>query len=234
MNKDLEREAFEKWYVSMFFVKPSEGLKLVSDRNMFRAWQAARAQGGQGAEVVDLKEFWQKLQTFVDDYVSGYEFRGDGDYTPNEKEQILIEDCVAGLLHELSTEGYLSKPAQPNPVGPDGGQGAEPIGWVHSKHLKELESGHPIRVYHQDTPVVFDSKVPIYTQPQPAVPEGEERLTDVYRRQLFECQDALNNLRSEYHNRTAELETEIEDLQEELQRVRRQADPETQDKEQSK
>jgi hypothetical protein len=53
-------------------------------------------------------------------------------------------------------------------------------------------------------------------------PEGEERLTDVYRRQLFECQDELNNLRSEYHNRTAELETDIEDLQEELQRVRRQ------------
>jgi multidrug efflux pump subunit AcrA (membrane-fusion protein) len=46
----------------------------------------------------------------------------------------------------------------------------------------------------------------------------EERLTDIYRRKLFECQDELNNLRSEYHNRTAELETEIEDLQ----RVRRQ------------
>lgn len=53
-----------------------------------------------------------------------------------------------------------------------GSQGAEAIGWVHSKHLKELEGGHPIRVYHPDTPVVFDSKVPVYTQPQPAVPEG--------------------------------------------------------------
>lgn len=52
-----------------------------------------------------------------------------------------------------------------------GDQGAEAIGWVHSKHLKELESGHPIRVYHQDTPVVFDSKVPVYTQPQPAEAE---------------------------------------------------------------
>ena len=64
----------------------------------------------------------------------------------------------------------------------------------------------------------------ILDTPQTAVPDGEERLTDIYRRQLFECQDALNNLRSEYHNRTAELETEIEDLHEELQRVRRQAD----------
>jgi len=64
------------------------------------------------------------------------------------------------------------------------------------------------------------------TQPQPAqlggVPEEEERLTDIYRRKFFECQDELNNLRSEYHNRTAELEAEMEDLQEELQRVRRQ------------
>ena len=60
---------------------------------------------------------------------------------------------------------------------------------------------------------------------QPAkqgVPEEEERLTDIYRRKLFECQDELNNLRSEYHNRTAELETEIEDLHEELQSMRHQ------------
>ena len=40
------------------------------------------------------------------------------------------------------------------------------------RDVEELECGHPIRVYHQDTPVVFDSKVPVYTQPQPAVPEG--------------------------------------------------------------
>ncbi|OJT01195.1 DUF551 domain-containing protein [Marinobacter nauticus] len=65
-----------------------------------------------------------------------------------------------------------------------GGQGAEPIGWVHSKHLKELEGGHPIRVYHQDTPVVFDSKVPVYTHPQTAqqgsVPEGHVAIpTDI-------------------------------------------------------
>lgn len=60
---------------------------------------------------------------------------------------------------------------------------------------------------------------------QPAkqgVPEEEERLTDIYRRKFFECHDELNNLRSEYHNRTAELETEIEDLHEELQSMRHQ------------
>lgn len=44
MENNIEREAFEKWYASMFLVKPSEGLKLINDRNMFRAWQAARAQ----------------------------------------------------------------------------------------------------------------------------------------------------------------------------------------------
>lgn len=80
----------------------------------------AHAQGGQGAEVVGLKEFWQKLQTFVDNYVSGYEFRGEGDYTPNEAERFLIEDCVAGLLHELGAEGYLNKPAHPQPAVPEG------------------------------------------------------------------------------------------------------------------
>jgi hypothetical protein len=79
-----------------------------------------RAQGGRGAEAVsvDLKEYWQKLQALVDDYVSGYEFRGEGDYTPNEKEQSLIEDCIDGLLHELSAEGYLNKPAQPQAAMP--------------------------------------------------------------------------------------------------------------------
>ena len=83
--------------------------------------QAARAQGGQSVEVasVDLKEFWQKLEAFVDDYVSGYELRGEGDYTPNEKEQFLIEDCVAGLLHELSQEGYFYTHPQPAQQDPD-------------------------------------------------------------------------------------------------------------------
>ena len=55
------------------------------------------------------KAFWERLQAFVDDYITDYECRGDnGDYAPNEKEQALIEDCVAGLLHELDTEGFLA------------------------------------------------------------------------------------------------------------------------------
>lgn len=41
----------------------------------------------------------------------------------------------------------------------------------------------------------------------------KQSLTESYRRQLFECQDALNNLRSEYHNKMAELESEIEEFQ---------------------
>lgn len=100
---------------------------------------------------------------------------------------------------------------------------AEPIGFIPYSGLSNLAAGHPAKIYPVDaTPSPFESHKMLYTQPQPAVPEGEERLTDIYRRRLFECQDALNNLRSEYHNRTAELETEIEDLQEELQRIRRQ------------
>lgn len=64
--------------------------------------------------------------------------------------------------------------------------------------------------------------IPLYTRPQPAGPEWKERLTEIYRRESTRLGHELNNLRSEYHNRTAELETEIEDLQEELQRVRQQ------------
>lgn len=75
-----------------------------------------------------------------------------------------------GFVTWLDSEGSPEARAQ-------GSQGAFPIGWVHSKHLKELEGGHPIRVYHQDTPVVFDSKVPVYTQPQPAVPEESRPLS---------------------------------------------------------
>lgn len=45
---------------------------------------------------------WKELEVLADDYVSGYEFRGDeGDYQPTEKERFLIEDCVAGLMNEI-------------------------------------------------------------------------------------------------------------------------------------
>src|SRR5690554_6241206 len=75
---------------------------------------AARAQSGQGAEPVGAKEFWQKMHSFVDEYIEGYEFRGDaGDYHPSDKERGLIEDCVAGLLHDMQAEEFLNIHPQP-------------------------------------------------------------------------------------------------------------------------
>jgi len=72
--------------------------------------------GAHSAEPVanNRKEFWKKLQSFVDDYIDGYEYCGEGDYAPNENEKFLIVDCVAGLLHELDSEGYFR--AQPAKV----------------------------------------------------------------------------------------------------------------------
>jgi hypothetical protein len=46
-------------------------------------------------------QYWHPLNEMVSDYIDGYEFRGDGDYSPNKEERLLIEDCVCGLLEEL-------------------------------------------------------------------------------------------------------------------------------------
>lgn len=66
-------------------------------------------------------QWWAELRTIIDEYVDGYEFRGDdGDYSPNERERILIEDCVAGLIDELPLlkpwESVPSHHEQPAPV----------------------------------------------------------------------------------------------------------------------
>ena len=47
-------------------------------------------------------------------YVADYEFRGDGDYTPNETEKLLIEDAVAGAIGDLHEKllSVLQKDAQ--------------------------------------------------------------------------------------------------------------------------
>lgn len=45
---------------------------------------------------------WSELCSLADDFVEGYEFRGDdGDYHPTDRERFLITDCVLGLMHEL-------------------------------------------------------------------------------------------------------------------------------------
>ena len=58
---------------------------------------------------------WKELEALADDYVEGYEFRGDeGDYQPNERERFLLEDCVAGLTDEIH---QMLKRATPQPEG---------------------------------------------------------------------------------------------------------------------
>ena len=64
------------------------------------------------------------MQTFVDEYVEGYELRdaedangNTGDYTPNEREQMLIQDAVNGLIADedfltLAGRAYLERQAQ--------------------------------------------------------------------------------------------------------------------------
>lgn len=114
-------------------------------------WQAARAQDG-GEPVADnWQEFWQKLNPFVGDYIDGYEFRGDWDYTPSEQERFLIDDCVAGLLDELSAEGFLC-PLQPSSVVPE---------WMHgiSEGIKTQNNritADPLFVVFQKRKIVVD------------------------------------------------------------------------------
>src|SRR5690606_7806346 len=45
----------------------------------------------------------------VHDYVESYEFRGESDYTPNDREKALIEDAIEGYRAMLS-----ARPAAPS------------------------------------------------------------------------------------------------------------------------
>ena len=66
----------------------------------------------------------QSMQTFADEYVEGYELRdaedangNTGDYTPNEREQMLIQDAVNGLIADedfltIAGRAYLERQAQ--------------------------------------------------------------------------------------------------------------------------
>lgn len=49
--------------------------------------------------------------------------------------------------------------------------GGEPLGWIHGKDLNKIGTGHPVLVYNLDTPVVLDSKIPVFTHPPAKVPE---------------------------------------------------------------
>jgi len=47
----------------------------------------------------------------------------------------------------------------------------EPVGYVSGEALENLKRGHPVHAYAPDTPLVFGSKVWIYTHP-PAPTQG--------------------------------------------------------------
>lgn len=62
--------------------------------------------------MVNLKAGWLKRDTAkaaarvaewdsVNEYVDGYEFRGEQDYTPNDHEKTIIEDAICGYLAML-------------------------------------------------------------------------------------------------------------------------------------
>lgn len=113
---EFDKEQFLEWWESRAYDDEDREMKKAA----WCAWKAALAQSAnQGGVPEDRKAFWQKLTAFVDDYVNGYEFRGDeGDYTPNEREQFLIEDCIAGLLSDLDQDGYFTtSPNKPEQEG---------------------------------------------------------------------------------------------------------------------
>jgi hypothetical protein len=67
----------------------------------------------QAVSVPKGASIWPVINSFVEDYNDGYEFRGDdGDYMPNETERFWIKDCVAGLLDELSQKGLMGTPTK--------------------------------------------------------------------------------------------------------------------------
>ncbi len=83
------------------------------------------------AEKNENQIYWEKINETVSDYIDGYDFRGDGgDYTLSEKERILIEDCVAGLLGELPLGPQKKFPMQ---GGPD-------IDWKTAEIIYEMYS----------------------------------------------------------------------------------------------
>lgn len=84
----------------------------ISRKNLNDAFRQGQENGRMAAHLidgvsVDLKPGWLKRDTAkavarvteldsVAEYVGGYEFRGDQDYTPNAHEKALIEDAING------------------------------------------------------------------------------------------------------------------------------------------
>ena len=106
-------EEFDTWYTKEFGRRPTAvGYETDIAR---RAWQASREalEGDDQASVPKGASLWPVINSLVEDYIDGYEFRGDdGDYMPNETERFWIKDCVAGLLDELSQKGFITTPSK--------------------------------------------------------------------------------------------------------------------------
>ena len=78
----------------------------------------------------------QSMQAFADEYVEGYELRdaedangNTGDYIPNEREQMLIQDAVNGLIADedfltLAGRAYIERQQQRRAEGRCPGCGA--------------------------------------------------------------------------------------------------------------
>lgn len=92
---------------------------------------------------------WKELEALADEYIEGYEFRGDeGDYQPTEQERFLIQDCVAGLMDEVH---QMLKRATPQPAVPEGWKlvPIEPTGQMlkHGTLARTLGNGGSDKVY---------------------------------------------------------------------------------------
>lgn len=115
IERGLAKEVFEAMDKE-FAEDPKGGLTVYTEdwRTVVKYLRDdARAKSDGGAvRAADRKQFFVALHSFVDDYIDGYELRGDGDYTPNKMERFLIGDCVAGLLSELNQERFLASPQQ--------------------------------------------------------------------------------------------------------------------------
>jgi len=67
-----------------------------------------------GSEAAGVKAVTPLEWPDIHAYVEGYEWRGDGDYTPNEQERTLIEDAIHGYVGEVE---QVLGPAPSSPEG---------------------------------------------------------------------------------------------------------------------
>lgn len=67
--------------------------EIITRKDLNNAYRMGREEGRLAAHVIDGQPSMS-----VHEYVGGYEFRGDQDYTPTDHERALIEDAINGYL----------------------------------------------------------------------------------------------------------------------------------------